>query len=93
MSEPFFPDIERVPYGGSESESPLAYRYYDADRELLGKTMCEHLRVAVCYWHSFCWPGSDVFGDGTFDRPWLGGGGRITAGNPDNEPLGVAGQC
>jgi xylose isomerase len=36
--------------------------------------MREHLRIAVCYWHSFCWPGSDVFGEGTFDRPWFAGG-------------------
>ncbi len=36
--------------------------------------MQEHLRIAVCYWHSFCWPGSDVFGAGTFGRPWMGSG-------------------
>ena len=35
--------------------------------------MREHLRIAVCYWHSFCWPGSDVFGEGTFARPWFEG--------------------
>jgi xylose isomerase len=74
MSEPFFPDIESVPYGGPESEAPLAYHYYEADRELLGKSMREHLRIAVCYWHSFCWPGSDVFGQETFARPWFDGG-------------------
>jgi xylose isomerase len=44
---------------------------YDADREVLGKRMEDHLRIAVCLWHSFNWPGSDVFGVGTFDRPWL----------------------
>ena len=72
----FFPSIEKIPYEGPESTNPLAFRYYDADRNVLGKTMVEHLRFAVCYWHSFAAPGDDVFGDGTWDRPWnddLGG--------------------
>jgi xylose isomerase len=47
---------------------------YDPDRLVGGKRMEDHLRIAVCYWHSFNWPGSDVFGDGTFDRPWLDAG-------------------
>ncbi|MBW2421718.1 MAG: xylose isomerase [Deltaproteobacteria bacterium] len=74
MSQPFLPDLAPIEYRGPESTEPLAYRFYDAGRELLGKTMAEHLRIAVCYWHSFCWPGSDVFGDGTFERPWVGRG-------------------
>ncbi|MBW2273769.1 MAG: xylose isomerase [Deltaproteobacteria bacterium] len=74
MSQPFLPDLAPIEYRGPESTEPLAYRFYDAGRELLGKTMAEHLRIAVCYWHSFCWPGSDVFGDGTFERPWMGRG-------------------
>ena len=72
----FFPSVETIPYEGPESTNPLAFRYYDADREVLGKTMADHLRFAVCYWHSFAAPGDDVFGDGTWDRPWnddLGG--------------------
>ncbi len=44
---------------------------YQPDRVVLGKRMEDHLRIAVCLWHSFNWPGSDVFGVGTFDRPWL----------------------
>src|SRR5690606_1743809 len=51
--------------------NPLSFRYYDKDRVVLGKRLEEHLRVAVCYWHSFNWPGHDVFGAGTFDRPWF----------------------
>ena len=74
MSEPFFPDIDGIAYEGPESGNPLAYRYYDADGELLGTTMREHLRIAVCYWHTLCWPGSDVFGEATFSREWLGEG-------------------
>jgi xylose isomerase len=49
----------------------MTFKVYDPDRMVLGKRMEEHLRMAVCYWHSFNWPGSDVFGSGTFDRPWL----------------------
>lgn len=78
MSEPFFPGIERIRYEGPESENALAYRFYDPERVVLGKRMQEQLRPAVCYWHSFCWPGSDVFGEGTFARPWLQSGDPLT---------------
>ena len=71
MSDTFLPDIERIPYLGPEAEIDLAFRFYDRDRIVLGKRMEDQLRFAVCYWHSFCWPGSDVFGEGSFDRPWL----------------------
>ena len=74
---PFFPEIDRIPFvGGSEGlrdsdgNAPLGFRVYDPDREVLGRRMEDHLRFAVCYWHTFCWPGADVFGDGTLDRPW-----------------------
>lgn len=70
MSE-FFGGVDKVRFEGTDSENPYAFRAYDADRVVLGKTMEDHLRMAVCYWHSFNWPGSDIFGDGTFDRPWL----------------------
>lgn len=66
----FFPDVETIPYEGPESENPLAFRYYDAERTCHGKTMAEQLNFAVCYWHSFAAVGDDVFGDGTWDRPW-----------------------
>lgn len=66
----YFADIPTIGFEGPESRNPLAYRYYDADRQVLGKTMRDHLRWAVCYWHSFAWPGNDIFGAGTFDRPW-----------------------
>jgi len=71
MSEPFFPDVEPIPFGGPGATDDFAFRYYDRDREVLGARMEDQLRIAVCYWHSFCWPGDDVFGQGTFDRPWL----------------------
>ena len=74
MIEPFFPGIAVVSYQGPDSDDPLAYRFYDAERLVLGKPMREQLRLAVCYWHSFCWPGDDVFGAGCFARPWFQGG-------------------
>ena len=75
MSGGFFTDVpERITYGGPESSDPLSYAVYQPDREVLGKRMADHLRIAVCLWHSFNWPGSDVFGVGTFDRPWLTAG-------------------
>ena len=70
MAASYFSEIEPVRYGGPETNNPLAYRWYDPKRVVLGKTMEEHLRIAVCYWHTFCSNGSDIFGGGTFDRPW-----------------------
>ncbi|MGB0112247.1 MAG: xylose isomerase [Ilumatobacteraceae bacterium] len=67
----FFEDIDTIRYEGPDSEDPLAFRWYDADRIVAGKTMRDHLRIGVCYWHSFQWAGSDIFGEGTLDRPWL----------------------
>jgi len=61
-----------IAYEGPDSDNPLAFRWYDADRIVAGRRMEDHLRFAVAYWHSFNWDGFDVFGRGTFDRPWLG---------------------
>jgi xylose isomerase len=75
VSEAFFTDVAgRIPYGGPASTDPLAYAVYQPERLVLGKSMADHLRIGVCLWHSFAWPGSDVFGVGTFDRPWLAPG-------------------
>jgi xylose isomerase len=68
----FFGDIATVPFEGPDSTNPLAFRFYDADEQVLGRRMEDHLRFAVCYWHSFGWPGSDPFGGQTFQRPWFG---------------------
>jgi len=71
----FFSDVEEhIPFGGPDSADPLSFKVYQPDRLVLGKRMEDHLRVAVCLWHSFNWPGSDIFGSGTFDRPWLAAG-------------------
>ncbi len=69
----YFADIPAIPFEGPDSKNPLAYRYYEANRMVLGKSMRDHLRWAVCYWHTFAWPGHDIFGAGTFERPWKPG--------------------
>ncbi|MGB6229037.1 MAG: xylose isomerase [Litorimonas sp.] len=69
----YFEAIPTIRYAGPETADPLTYRWYDADRVVRGRRMEDHLRLAVCYWHSVSWDGSDPFGSGTFARPWLGG--------------------
>ena len=71
MAEPFFPTVDSIPFEGPESTNPLAFRFYEADRVVAGRRMEDHLRPAACYWHTLCWPGDDVFGAGTFERPWM----------------------
>ncbi len=70
----YFHALAPVRYQGPQASDPLAYRYYDKDRIVLGRRMEDHLRLAVCYWHTFCWTGLDPFGGQTFDRPWFQGG-------------------
>jgi xylose isomerase len=70
--------LPHVRYEGPQSANPLAFRHYDAQAVVHGKTMAQHLRLAVCYWHTFVWPGSDVFGQPTFTRPWHAGGDELT---------------
>jgi xylose isomerase len=70
MSASHFPQVDRVAYAGPDSADPLSYRWYDPDRVVLGRTMAQHLRIAVCYWHTFCSAGADMFGSGTFQRSW-----------------------
>jgi len=67
-----FSGVEPVRFGGPDTKNEFAYRAYDKDRIVLGRRMEEWLKVAVCYWHSFNWPGTDIFGAGTLNRPWLG---------------------
>ncbi len=65
-----FPGIRKIKYEGSDSDNPLAYKSYDASRKIGSKTMEEHLRFAVCYWHTFCATGGDPFGPGTRANAW-----------------------
>src|SRR5438445_383845 len=67
----YFPNIPAIQFEGKDSQNPLAFRYYDPGKIILGKSMQDHLRIAICYWHTFCWAGQDIFGETTFDRPWI----------------------
>ncbi len=66
----FYSIIDPIKYEGPDSKNALAYRWYNPKQKVLGKSMAEHLRFAVCYWHTLCWPGTDPFGAETFNRPW-----------------------
>ncbi|TRD16602.1 xylose isomerase [Palleronia caenipelagi] len=68
----YFDGVPHITYEGPDSENPFAFRHYDPDRVVHGKTLREHLRFAVAYWHSLAWPGGDPFGGQTFERPWFG---------------------
>jgi len=69
----FFPNISRIAFEGVESDNPLAFRWYDENAVVAGKTMKEHMRFAVAYWHTFCGTGGDPFGSGTQKFPWFEG--------------------
>jgi xylose isomerase len=68
----FFPGVGQIEYEGPGSDNPLSFKAYDPGRLVAGKTMEEHLRFAVCYWHTFCADGADPFGPGTRVHPWGG---------------------
>ncbi|MBC6366011.1 xylose isomerase [Algoriphagus sp. AK58] len=70
MSKTYFPNIGKIQYEGHNSDNPLAFRYYDENRVVAGKTMKEHFKFAIAYWHSFCGTGGDPFGPGTIVHPW-----------------------
>ncbi len=76
----YFPGIGKIKYEGKESDNPLAFKYYDENRKVAGKTLKEHLRFAVAYWHTFCGTGGDPFGPGTRRFPWAEGATAIERG-------------
>jgi xylose isomerase len=67
----FFPGIKKIQYEGPDSKNMLSFKYYDEDKVVAGKTMKEHFRFAIAYWHTFCGTGEDPFGPGTQKLPWL----------------------
>ena len=76
----YFPGISQIKFEGNSSDNPLAFKCYDAERLVGAKTMRDHLRFAICYWHNFCNDGSDIFGPGTQIHPW----------NEKSDPLAAA---
>ena len=67
----FFPEVPtNIPYEGTASRDPLVFRYFNPEQVVNGKTMEEHLRFSVAYWHTFKGSGQDPFGGASFDRPW-----------------------
>jgi xylose isomerase len=73
----YFPGIAAIPFEGPGSDNPLAFKAYDADRVVGDRTMREHLRFSVAYWHTFCADGGDPFGPGTREYPWKARGGPL----------------
>ena len=66
----FYKGVSKINYEGKESDNPFAYKYYNPDQLVMGKTMREHFKFAIAYWHSFCGQGADPFGPGTQKFPW-----------------------
>jgi xylose isomerase len=66
----YFPGIAKIPYEGPKSDNPRAFKYYNPDRKVGAKSMREHLRFAVAYWHAFGQDGTDPFGAATHFYPW-----------------------
>ncbi len=73
----YFPGIDKIQYEGPKSNNPLAFKYYDENAVVAGKSMQEHFRFAVAYWHTFCGTGEDPFGPGTQPLPWLEGSDKM----------------
>jgi xylose isomerase len=75
----FFPEIGKIKFEGVDSKNPLAFRFYDENRIMGSKTMKEHLRFAMAYWHTLCGNGKDIFGtSGTKTFPWSVGNDSIS---------------
>lgn len=72
MSKVYFPSIEKIKFEGKESKNPLAFRYYDANKVVYGKTMAEWFKFSMAWWHTLCAEGGDPFGGGTQKHPWVG---------------------
>jgi len=66
----YFKGINKIQFEGKESDNPMAYKYYNPDHIVAGKTMREHFKFAIAYWHSFCGQGGDPFGPGTQNFAW-----------------------
>ncbi|MBP8023204.1 MAG: xylose isomerase [Paludibacter sp.] len=79
MSKVYFPSIEKIKFEGKESKNPLAFRYYDANKVVYGKTMAEWFKFSMAWWHTLCAEGGDPFGPGTQKHPWVGASDAVQA--------------
>ena len=66
----YFPEIDKIVYEGRKTDNPLAFRYYDPNKVIGDKTMEEHLRFSMAYWHTLTGQGVDMFGAASVERPW-----------------------
>jgi xylose isomerase len=66
----YFPEVTKIQYEGPDTRNPLAFKHYNPEQVVAGKTMAEHLRFSVAYWHSMCNGGADPFGGPTRQMPW-----------------------
>lgn len=96
----YFPGIGKIKFEGKESKNPLAYRYYDAEKVIMGKKMKDWLKFAMAWWHTLCAEGGDQFGGGTKTFPWNQGADALTvakqkadAGFEIMEKLGIEYFC
>jgi xylose isomerase len=77
----YFPGIGKIAFEGKGSKNPLAFKHYDENLIVSGKSLKDHFRFAVCYWHTFCGTGGDPFGPGTQKLPWLQGSSEMDVAN------------
>lgn len=70
MSKTYFPSIKKIKFEGRESNNLFAFKFYDENKVIAGKSMKDHFKFAIAYWHSFCGTGGDPFGPGAIDHPW-----------------------
>ena len=96
----FFPGIGKIQFEGKESRNPMAFRYYDANKVILGKKMSEWLKFAMAWWHTLCAEGADQFGGGTKTFPWHGAAcpvqaakDKVDAGFEFMQKLGIEYYC
>lgn len=100
MKQEFFPSIQKIQFEGTDSRNPFAFRYYDAERVVMGRKMKDWLRFAMAWWHTLCAEGADQFGPGTKTFPWNTGStplerakNKVDAGFEFMQKLGIPFFC
>ena len=79
MVKEYFPGIGKIKFEGTKSKNPMAFRYYDANKVVMGKSMKDWLRFSMAWWHTLCAPGNDQFGGETKNFPWFGDSDNVQA--------------